>query len=481
MARWTGDPEVSPVLEAGDAWRERCFLGDGSIFTDRKLWTTDNLAELVVRYAENPILGTRDFFDKLHEQLTPASPPSIQLAAELLWFLHLFPGPSTLKPGTKREQVANVWSWSGEAVPDSPFLDDAHLHGVGNPGTAYFTHRPNEFKYLIRTTLAFKSLPVSERGRLLRENAPWTFMGWLDEQQGSDRRLLRGAILYFFFPDQLERNLSKDHKAQIYNGFKSKLGPDDAIKSRQPSLAEYDHAIFKIRETLTAERGSSQFDFYDDETKDFWFSTIRDASVKDFTSWMNTFLVDRGLQLNQPGRDLKKLDEKRGIDPTVGFWINTSFVTNKPSRWLLHIDVTGDQLTAHVPAYNRAGAIGYANTKGGDSGALAVRILPVLKLGDDEFQTVERWEWLLLLCFPAGLEPGSSGEVFDNFAPDTGQLSYLKREQPYIFAALLCLNSPDEKLSIEVEGNLKSISYREVTDALQQLIHVTSSGGNVGR
>lgn len=474
-------PGITSVLEAGDAWRERCFLGNGSILTEHQLWTIENLNNLTVRFSDNPILGsTRDFLDKLKEQLTGAQQTTIQLAAEVLWFLHLFPGPTTLKADTKREQIISIWSWSGEGAPISPFLDDAHLHGVGNPGTAYFTRRDAEYDYVVRITTAFKSMLPAEQSRLVSEDVPWRFVDWLDGQPGSDRRLARGALLYFLFPDRLERNLSKDHKRQIYEGLKSKLSLEGVIKSRSPSLPEYDRAISQIRATLEKERGTQQIDFYDDETKNLWFSTLRDASVKYFTSWMNIFLKNRGLQLNQSGRDVKKLDEKRRIETTTGFWVDINYVTSKPPRWLLHLDATGKEVVARVPTEHRSGAIGFANTKGGDSGALAVRILPVFKIGDHEFQVVERWEWLLLFCFESGLEPGSSGEAFDNFDVATGVLTYLKRKQPYIFGSLLCLNSPDEQLSLSVGGIPKVISYREATEAISKLIHFAPSGGSVG-
>ncbi len=478
MSRWTGDPEVSPVLAAGDAWRERCFLGSASILTDHALWTLPNLSDLLTRYADHPIAGKRDFLDKLEEQIRGAPAATTQLAAEVLWFLHLFPSGRTLSGATKRDQISKVWSWSGEGIPDTPFLDDAHLHGVGHPGTAYFTRRPSEYEYLIRVFVAFKSLPPAEQGRLVQEDVPWSFMDWLDGQGGSDRRLVRGAILYFLFPDHLERNLSKDHKRQIYASLKGKLGTDDVIKSRSPSLGEYDRAISKIRAALEAERGTQEIDFYDDDTKNLWFTTLREGSVKDFTSWLDTYLTDRGLQLNQSGRDLKKLDQKRAIDPTTGFWANVTFVTSKPPRWLIHFDATGPDLMASVPVQHRAGVIGYANTKGGNSGALAVRILPIIKLGEGQYQEAERWEWLLLFCFPGGLEPGSSGEAFDNLDTETGILSYMKRGQPYIFAGLLCLNTGEEQLSFTVEGTSKTVSYRDATEALRKLINVAPAGGS---
>jgi hypothetical protein len=465
------------VLEAGDAWRERCFLGTTSVLTERALWTLPHLNDLLARYADHPITGKRDFLDKLEEQLSGAPAATTQLAAEILWFLHLFPSGRTLSGATKREQISKVWSWSGESAPSTRFLDDAHLHGVGHPGTAYFTHRPSEYEYLIRVFIAFKSLPPAEQGRLFQEDIPWAFMAWLDSQPGSDRRLVRGAILYFLFPDALERNLSKDHKRQIYASLKGKIGADDVIKSRAPTLGEYDRANAKIRDALETERGTKEIDFYDDETKSLWFTTLREGSVKDFTSWLDTYLKDRGLQLNQSGRDLKRLDEKRAIDPTTGFWVNVTFVTSKPPRWLIHFDATGSELVASVPDQHRAGVIGYANTKGGNSGALAVRILPVIKLGEENYQEVERWEWFLLLCFPGGLEPGSSGEAFDNFDTETGVLSYLKREQPYIFAGLLCLNTGDEQLPLGAGDMSKIISYRDATEALRKLVNVAPAGG----
>lgn len=70
MARWTGNPETPSVLAAAEAWRERCVADDGSILSEQRLWTPDNLEALRGRFRENPILGAdRGFYDKLREQL----------------------------------------------------------------------------------------------------------------------------------------------------------------------------------------------------------------------------------------------------------------------------------------------------------------------------------------------------------------------------------------------------------------------------
>ncbi len=81
MARWTGQPEAEAVLKAADAWKERCFVNDGALFTDSLLWTQPNFTELKRRFISNPIVGSdRTFLQKLKEQLSASEPEVIQLA-----------------------------------------------------------------------------------------------------------------------------------------------------------------------------------------------------------------------------------------------------------------------------------------------------------------------------------------------------------------------------------------------------------------
>lgn len=479
MARWTGHPEITKILPAAEAWRDRCLLANGSIFSKQELWTVSNLTAILERFENNPIVGSsRDFLDKLHEQLTGASAAVIQVAAEVIWFLFLFPSSDMMKPETKRSAVVTVWGWSGQALPANDFMDDATLGGVGNAGTAYLTHRPSEFAYLLRTLISFKSLPAQEQRRLLQPDSPWEFGAWLDAQEGSDRRLVRNVFLYFLFPDFFERNTSRAHRRQIYESFKDKIPADKRIRGREKTLLDYDRAIYEIRNAFQQERGTTEFDFYKDDVKGLWFSGLRDGKRKDFMSWLDTYLTDRGLRLNQSGRDttMEKLASTEAISAETGFWSDDSGLTAKPPRWLLHVDLTGPKLKVVVPSRHRSRAIGFANTKGGDSGALAVRILVLAKTADNSFQPIGAWEWLLLFCFPGGLKPGSAAQTFDDFDPETGVLTYMGDKIPYIYSALLCLNEADEAYSANVAGTKKTITYREVTDALTTLIHVTDTG-----
>ena len=161
MARWTGDPHITDVLRAADAWRERCVLADGSLFSEERLWTLDNINELSRRFVANPIEGTdRDFYEKLKEQLSGAKPEVIRLAAEVVWFLLLFPHHTRFGPDKKIIQIRTVWNWSGAELPDSPFLYTKCLMGVGSPGTAYLTRRYEQFGFLLDDVLNERGIRV---------------------------------------------------------------------------------------------------------------------------------------------------------------------------------------------------------------------------------------------------------------------------------------------------------------------------------
>ena len=200
-------------------------------------------------------------------------------------------------------------------------LRDDYLGGVGHPGTACI-RRPSEFEYVIRTVLAFKKLPPAEQRRLLENDPPWTFGEWLDRQEGSDRQLARNVFLYLLFPDDIERNLSREHRQQIYEALKAKLRPEQRIRGRVKTLLDYDRAIRQIRAVLEDELHTREVSFYKPEIKNQWFPGFRDGRRREFTSWLDNFLKKRGLRLNQSGRDtsIEKLrkDESNSLNQAFG-------------------------------------------------------------------------------------------------------------------------------------------------------------------
>src|SRR5262245_52070253 len=139
MTRWHAAPEV---LDAVARWKARCLLGDGSILTDRRLWTLDTFVQLDRYYVHNLSFGEGDFFGKLEGQLGPASVSAKQLAAELLWILFIFVADKAMGGASKRRGIKRVWEWSGEPLPTNDQELGAVLdRGIGGPGPAFNTLR----------------------------------------------------------------------------------------------------------------------------------------------------------------------------------------------------------------------------------------------------------------------------------------------------------------------------------------------------
>lgn len=476
MSRWIGLEHVDAVLGAADSWRERCFLADGSLFGEESLWTLENVSDLKRRFLGNPIEDAkRSFFDKLREQLDGAPGEVVRLAAEVVWFLVLFPISRSTKPETKRGQIREVWGWSGANLPDSPFLTDRALMGVGNPGRRFLTHRHEQFGLVLEVMEGWKSQAAQERDRLMAEDAPWRFMAWLDGFEHAESRPVRNALLYFLFPDQLERNLSNEHRRQIVDSLKHRLPVEHRPRGRNPSLGELDRAIGELRRGFEEELGTGELDFYRPPIHAMWFTRTRDEAHRQIGAALKKVLSEYNLELQQCGIKKKTLADCRPVDEATGFWESPTSATSKPLRWFLHLALENDRLVARVPNTHGSRRMAFANTAKGTSGAVTTRIIPAIKLGEDKFAFYETWEWLLLHCFLPALDAGSSGQLFDDFDVVTGKLTYKGQEQDYIAAGLIALQEDDNEF---VAAELpRPISYAEATEAVAALIHVAPLDG----
>ena len=272
MSRWIGpSPDhdhIGDVLDAADAWRDRCLVTDGSMFGEDVLWTIPNLRELRNRVQENPIYGADStFYEKLNVQLDSAQPEVVRLAAETLWFLFLVPWHESMKPETKRAQIQKVWRWSGSDLPDSEHLRDSVLKGVAGVGSGFNTRRPDELDFLWRVVEQWKALPNPRQRELLGMDGPWNFAAWLDGIEDAERRAMRHAILYFLFPDDLERIVSGTHKRQIVENLKARLPQELVPQSRNPSAGILDRALRELRKVLEREYGR-EIDYYSSPLKE---------------------------------------------------------------------------------------------------------------------------------------------------------------------------------------------------------------------
>lgn len=255
MARWIGpNRDISDVLAAAEAWRDRCFLGSGSVFEDEPLWTLENIRRLKELCRREKKETDEGAWVRLTQQLSDATPQVVRMAAEAVWLAYLFPDA---KDATfKRERFRELWELSGANRPDSAHLRDSALQGIGHVYSPHWQiHNPLQFllEMLERWAKAQpKALP----------DEPWDFIDWLDDELSQyPRRPMRHALLYLLYPDYVERIASESHKNKISESFSDRLP--------QP-VAKPDRAIYAIRNVLEREHGTDQLDFFESPLKELW-------------------------------------------------------------------------------------------------------------------------------------------------------------------------------------------------------------------
>ena len=261
MARWIhpSHDHIDAVLAAADAWRERCFMADGSMFGDENLWTLDNIREL-----ERCVMGgwteaKGRFIDKFEDQLKSAPSRIVRLGAEVLWLLYLFPHESAMKPDTKRRRIKRIWEVSSRSLPDSNYLNDRALKGVADPGKAYRIYRDQELRFLFQVMKRWKS--DHRQARLMANGAHWRFVTWIDEIDGSDRYQMRNMMLYLLFPDYLERIVSISIKQEIFEKFNHWL-PRESRFEAPIAFVDLDKSLYGLRKILAKKYGNKiDFDF----------------------------------------------------------------------------------------------------------------------------------------------------------------------------------------------------------------------------
>ena len=252
------------ILAAAECWKDRCLLGEGSLFNDWSLWTRPNFQELHSLFVENPDESKDPFLAKLQRQLSPGSPDAKCLWAEMTWLYRLIQDRRSMKPETKRDQIAKAWKWSGRDFPeDHELLSDRVLGaGVINPGTGYIIHAWMEFRFFVAAMIAWFSLDRTKRESLL--GRPWHFASWLDATEFAHNRMFRHAILFLLFPDQFEPIVSTTNKKKIV----SRLHRGDRIDDS--NQVEVDRAILAIRPRLEDKHPGEELHFYDSLIKKLW-------------------------------------------------------------------------------------------------------------------------------------------------------------------------------------------------------------------
>jgi 5-methylcytosine-specific restriction enzyme B len=257
--------DISEVLAASKRWKEKCLLTDGSVFIGQPLWTQRAFEAIQEFVVGEPEAGEDSFLEKLQRQTRNAPGDLKKLLSEMLWVIWLFVHRSGAKAQTKREQIRQVWGWSGEELPsDHAELQAPLEHGVGNPGVAYQTGRWREIAFLAKFGVAVKSLAASDRKNVL--NDPWKFCTWVDSLAVDARPQLRHILSFLLFPEYFEPIATGQDKREILSKFKGVRGAE----IRKMSRVDVDKQLLDLRRSLEAEYGRDDLSFYRTPLKERW-------------------------------------------------------------------------------------------------------------------------------------------------------------------------------------------------------------------
>ena len=262
MATWIDGCELNPeILNTLKEWRNNCLLKDGSVFTQKNLWTKDNFNALERRFGENPIAGNGKLYKQLRIQLKGAPVGVVQLASEVLWLLHLY-AYKKITVETKKQRIIELWELSNVSFPKTDKLSEIINAGFASPGYNIALIK-QDYGILIQILKQWKALTSDEQSFLLIDN-PLGFCSKVDSFAGDQHqvRAIRHMFLYYCYPSYFERINSKEIKRDIYDAYSYLL--ENKNPHKEGDLCSLDHAIHEIRKCLEKQYGTNKLDFFND-------------------------------------------------------------------------------------------------------------------------------------------------------------------------------------------------------------------------
>lgn len=367
------------ILNAAQQWKNRILLGEESLLGGTPCWNVSTIKDLRSRFEGNLLEGKDEsFFDKLKIQLTGAPDETAFLASEILWLLYLF--PSNIGFAKKRQNIANVWNWTGNPlIVEQDLLADNVLSGIGSGGPGFNNHIWREFLFAIVLCDELLSMPEEKRRTILEAADP--FASWLDAITLSKNRQFRHMILFLLFPTDFERVSSKGEKRSILKGFNEIV--DTNVSDECLAV---DIALRKLRERLSIVRGSGDFDFYDSDLKMIWkIGSVEPPSVTDPTEM--TADIAAGIRYWLVGANWD------GKDKTHEFVDSGAWLNGYEDKYLDRVRSarTGDKIAIKA-AFRQKNGLPFDN-KGHDVGIMRIKARGTVTVnpGDGRRLIVE-WE-----------------------------------------------------------------------------------------
>ena len=325
MSRYCGEKVTKPILDAAAHWRDSVLLTNGSVFSEKPLWTDLHVASLNEHFVERPDLGEGVFLTKLNQQLADTVDGAKQLASEMMWLLYLCPANISAKH--KRKVIDDVWAWSGTRRPETTWMSDAVLNGIGSGGPGFNQNQWRELAFLINFTRAFLPLPKKEAAHLVGD--AWAFDEWLRGVPEWETRQFRHMLLFLLFPDHFERIFGQRDRKTIVQV----LGGIDSPTFNSMDPIQLDRTLFETRRKLETEYGTDQLDFYVPPLRDRWrqsnFATAVAAITADHVRSALEEIDREGTPVSAQSTGYDLIEAGRRYPPKLVFSLAAKYATGQ--------------------------------------------------------------------------------------------------------------------------------------------------------
>lgn len=194
MSRHSRTRDLTPIFEAAELWRERCLIGDGSLFKEDPLWDEALLKEAIY-LVDGAEASNEDRWVDEFSKTVKTDAKIRQLMAEVLWVFYLFPKGSV---ALKRANLTKLW----RLPASSPLLRDAVMAGIAQPGQAYHRHARREIRYILEVAHFVKRYFDKTRSQFFSKASDLALC--LDKLAKNQNRASRHTLLYLLFPDETE-------------------------------------------------------------------------------------------------------------------------------------------------------------------------------------------------------------------------------------------------------------------------------------
>ncbi|MBK6597793.1 MAG: AAA family ATPase [Proteobacteria bacterium] len=234
------------------------------MFSDGAVWTRDNAQALIKYFVDSPDETDRSFDEKLQDQLAAAPASAKHLAAEITWVMYLC--PSNITASHKRERINRLWDWAaqGSIDPNSKYLSDEVLRGIGSAGPGYNQHQWRETCFAFRFVHEWIMVPPDKRKEMLADG--WRFAEWLERIPECNQRQFRHMLMFLLFPDSFERTFGGNQRRMIVDHF----DPLTRAQVRKLSALKLDRKLAEIRQQLEIKHGTKELDFYAEPVHSEW-------------------------------------------------------------------------------------------------------------------------------------------------------------------------------------------------------------------